>query len=336
MTISAETLRLLRRVRADLEMVTDVHARALTKAWASAWGELAVLFDAAALALAGMPVAVRAQSTRLNRALRHAAATLDRLADDAAATVTADLAAVAELTAAGEVAAIASQLPGRARARPVDPDMLDVMVRRVAEQITALTLPMSAEGTAAIRAALLRGTVEGANPRAIARDMLQRAETAFNGELSRALVISRTEILDAHRVAAALTQNANSDVLAGWTWLADLGPRCCSACWGQHGSVHPLSEPGPLDHHQGRCARAPLAKSWRELGFNIAEPPSVMSDARATFAAMPRADQLAVMGPARLDALDSGRIGWDDLATRRTTPGWRDSYAPTPVADLPL
>jgi hypothetical protein len=58
-------------------------------------------------------------------------------------------------------------------------------------------------------------------------------------------------------------------------------------------------------------------KSWRELGFDIDEPPSVVPDALASFRAMPHADQLAVLGKDRLDLLDSGAIRWSDLATRR-------------------
>lgn len=86
--------------------------------------------------------------------------------------------------------------------------------------------------------------------------------------------------------------------------------------------------------HNCRCARVPISKSWRDLGFDIPEPPSAVPDALSTFRAMPRDDQVAVLGQAKLDLLDSGRITWSDLATRRSTDGWRDSMVPTPLADL--
>lgn len=86
--------------------------------------------------------------------------------------------------------------------------------------------------------------------------------------------------------------------------------------------------------HNCRCSRTPQSKSWRALGFNIDEPRSLLPDARTVFKGLPEADQLAVMGPARLAALDSGRASWDDLSMRRTTPGWRDSYAPRPARDF--
>ena len=86
--------------------------------------------------------------------------------------------------------------------------------------------------------------------------------------------------------------------------------------------------------HNCRCARVPISKSWRDLGFDIPEPPSPVPDALSTFRAMSRDDQVAVLGQAKLDLLDSGRIAWSDLATRRQTDGWRDSMVPTPLADL--
>jgi hypothetical protein len=85
---------------------------------------------------------------------------------------------------------------------------------------------------------------------------------------------------------------------------------------------------------QGRCARLPKTKTWAELGFDIPEPPSLLPDAGEVFAGLPQADRLAIMGPTRLHALDDGLASLADMATRRRTPGWRDSWAPTPARGL--
>src|SRR3546814_11471968 len=74
-------------------------------------------------------------------------------------------------------------------------------------------------------------------------------------------------------------------------WVAQLDRRTCPSCWSQHGSKHALDEPGPLDHQQGRCARLPVTRSWRDLGFDIDDPPSVVPDAETTFRGMRRGDQ---------------------------------------------
>ncbi len=91
-----------------------------------------------------------------------------------------------------------------------------------------------------------------------------------------------------------------------------------------HGTEHNLDETGPNDHQQGRCARVPKVKTWRELGFDLDEPQDVTPDARAWFEGLSREDQVKVMGPDRLAALDAG-VPWHELAQRRVNRGWRDS-----------
>jgi hypothetical protein len=101
-----------------------------------------------------------------------------------------------------------------------------------------------------------------------------------------------------------------------------------------NGSEHPIDEPGPLDHVAGRCTRVPQTKSWAELGFGLTEPDDQFPDARAAFAQLPKADQIQIMGGERHALWSSGQVSFDDLATRRSNPGWRDSYQPTAVRDL--
>ena len=108
----------------------------------------------------------------------------------------------------------------------------------------------------------------------------------------------------------------------------------CPSCWSMHGSVHNVDDFGPIDHQQGRCTSIPTTKSWADLGFDIEEPPSVLPDARQVFDDLPAEQQTAILGKDRLDLLRSGQIQWADLATRRSTDGWRDSIVPTPVSAL--
>ena len=73
--------------------------------------------------------------------------------------------------------------------------------------------------------------------------------------------------MDAYRNAARESWKANEDILGGWQWVAELGPRTCRACVALHGQIFPLSERGPDDHPNGRCTGAPVTKTWAELGF---------------------------------------------------------------------
>ena len=186
-----------------------------------------------------------------------------------------------------------------------------------------------------MRRELIRGVAAGSNPRETARRMVKRAEGGFNGGLTRAMTIARTEMLDAHRQAAQHGQDRHTDVLTGWVWLCHLGPRTCPACLVHHGTVHTADEAGPHGHQCCRCSRMPKSKSWADLGFDgLDDPGDDVPDARAWFDAQPESVQLQIMGPERLRLLTAGKVSWADLAQLRRTRGWRDAWHVTPVKDL--
>ena len=350
MAVTTRTLAILDHIRLDLDHRVDTETRLLAEAWARAWAELRPQWSSAIAAI----VEVQRQGKRPTRrqindalrATRAMVATQDAivaLAKEQGIRINATLPDLTKAAKRLQADLLRSTLPpqlpaGHALAGVsfdrLDPKALDAIVRRTTRQITALSRPLAADATAAMKSSLIRAVALGLNPTDAAALMLQRVGAGFNGGRDRAVVIARTEMLDAHRAATALQDKANADLLTGWQWVASLGPRTCPSCWSMHGTVHDLDEPGPIDHQQGRCARVPVSKSWRDLGIDIPEPPSVVPDALATFRAMPKSDQLAVLGHARLSLLDSGRIHWSDLATRRQTDGWRDSMVPTPLADL--
>ncbi|MGI5233854.1 phage minor head protein [Actinoallomurus sp. CA-142502] len=348
MAIRRDTLALARELRRAVLDVADEQTRRLVQAWARAWDTIVDELTAALdelVRLAGDDRPTRAQlarAARLHRALVLAQTQLEQLALQGGADLREAVAGVVSRTATDTAKIIASQLPAAAGDKATLATSLDraqaatlhAIVVRTSEQITSLLRPLSADATEAMKRELVRGVAVGDNPRETARRILQRLEGAFNGGLQRALVIARTEILDAHRAAATAQQAANSKLLAGWIWHAELTRRTCPSCWAKNGTLHPLDEPGPLDHQQGRCSRMPKTKSWTDLGFDIPEPPDLLPDARQVFAALPRADQVHIMGAARLDALQRGQIAWADLPQRRTTAGWRDSWAPAPLRDL--
>lgn len=349
MAANREVLRLLRGLRIELGATVDQSVRDLTKAWAVAWDELAREWNAAiedliATAEAGQWPS-RSQVYRADRAMRVLDITrdrLDQLADQAGVRILQIVPEVTTAAAEWQSRVVAAQMPAQAGSQValtaafdrVDPLSLEAIVTRTTQQVTSLTQPLSARATAAMNSTLVRGIALGDNPRRTAREMLRRVEGDFNGGLTRALTIARTETLDAHRAAAHAQDLANRDVLQAWEWLATLDHRTCSSCLGMHGTRHELDEQGPNDHQNGRCARVTVTKTWRELGFNVAEPPSVMPSAQDWFNDQDEATQLSIMGPARLELLQSGRISWTDLSTVRKTAGWRDSHAPTPVSAL--
>ncbi|WP_163540828.1 phage minor head protein [Occultella kanbiaonis] len=350
MAVNPEVLRLLAGMRIDLSSVVDTTVRDTVTAWATAWDELAREWDAALADLIANSQdgawPSRSQIYRAERALRAMDATettLERLATDAGARVLRVVPDLTDAAAEWEARLVAAQMPAvagtqaalTAQFNRVDPAALEAIVNRTTQQVTALTRPLSVEAVQVMNRELIRGIALGDNPRDAGRRMVRRLEGGFNGGLTRATTIARTEMLDAHRNASHAQDLANLDTLTGWTWAATLDTRTCPSCLAMHGRVFPVDEPGPFDHQNGRCARVPKTKTWAELGFTgITEPVDITPDARVWFDNLSDADQAAVMGPARLDLLRTGRISWDDLPQRRTTAGWRDSYGIRSVRDL--
>jgi hypothetical protein len=101
-----------------------------------------------------------------------------------------------------------------------------------------------------------------------------------------------------------------------------------------NGTEFPLTQPGPEDHQQGRCDGLPITRSWQDLGFDIPEPESAIPDAQEWFNAQPEATKLEIMGPSRLEALNSGKAEWSNLSTYVANPDWRGSYNSTSVSAL--
>lgn len=350
MAITAETLRIAELLRRQVGSIVDSTTRSLTSAWVRAWDEVvwevvAAIGELLQVGDGRWPSRRQIERTaRAVRALDVIGATLERLASLTRTQTVAGATEAARLGLQAQGDLIASQLPYgsaqglRARYGVQQPDAIDAIVRRTAEQINAKHWPLADEATQRMKAELVRGVVVGDNPRTAAARMVRNLEQEFNGGLTRALNLARTEILDAHREAAETGQEQHEDVLDGWVWHAELNnsrSRTCASCWAKHGSVHPLSEPGPIDHQQGRCSRTPKTKSWADLGFEgIDEPDDLIPDARAIFDALPEAEQVAIMGRRRLELLRAGEVEWEDLPRLRTTPDWRDSYGVRPVKEL--
>lgn len=349
MAINRQALKLLDQLATEADKTLSADLVKLVLAWSRAWSVVerewrAVVEDLAReIAAGGRPRRkTLANLHNVQAAMNSAQAQLEALASLTSARAVATTRALIQSAAAAQTELIAVQLPRGSEARTaveavtdLPNRQLEALVRRTTSRIESKLRPLSADATSAMLDALLKGAARGRNPRVIAATMLRNTRDGFDGGLTRALNISRTEALDAHRSAAQITQNEHSDVLAEWQWLAHLeGTRTCPACWSKHGTLHPLTEPGPWGHQQCRCSRAPVTKTWRELGIDLDEPPSAVRDGQTQFFQLPKAQQLEIMGPTRLQGLEQGKILWEELATKRANPGWRDGFYATPVRDF--
>lgn len=344
MSIDDNTLDAITQLRAHLAAITDDHTRTMTKAWVEAWDDVATDLDAAltqlALEAGDGRITRKAvlRSERLRKSLTIIGSRLDALFEESGQLAIDSLSDVVDTAGKAQEALIGSQLPEAERAlvkewSRVDPRQIDAIVTRSTEQITKLSFPLSDEATAVMKRELVRGLAGGKNPRDVAAKMFKRTEGLFNGGLSRALTIARTEMLDAHRAAGQVADDENADILDGWIWTASLTARTCPACWGMHGTLFPLTQAGPEGHQNCRCARVPKTKSWADLGFEgMDEPESLMPDAATVFDGLPAGTQRDILGPKRYDAWEAGDYPIDTWATKRTNGDWRDSWAVSPVA----
>lgn len=346
MPVTPETLQQIADNRRNLAQLTDEQVRGLVTAWVETWRELEPEYAASIQELMAdasdgyvSRAKVRANS-RLKQSLEVTRANLERLQDAANLTITTALPEAVQLGGAGEAAVIASQLPAAGAGLViawdrVSPDAIAAIVERSTERIHAATKPIPADVERTMKRELIRGVSVGDSPRTTARRIVKRTEANFNFGLERALRISRTEMIDASRNGAHVAAQDNVDILTGWRWSAELSSRTCPSCISRHGTTYPVSKSGPDDHPQGRCARVDITKSWADLGFEgIEEPDDVFPDAKQWFGDLTEDTQVRIMGRERLDLLNSGSIGFDDLSTLKQNPNWRQSYAVTPVKKL--
>lgn len=349
MSVETETLGILSEMRGSTAARVDRVTQDLDLAWGRAWKEVAGEWEKAIDELVSSRVDGAWPPPETIRRARRAALALEatekvmrNLEILVPARVRAELDGLIAQTTQFQRDLVASQYPPQAgnlatissSFTRVDVDSVNAIIQRTSEQVQSRAWLLSSSAVEAMKTELFRGVAYGLHPNKAARLMLQRTEGAFNGGLARARVIARTEMLDAHRSASRAQQDRMRDVLQGWQWIATFDRRTCPSCLSLHGSEYPLTQAGPLDHQQGRCDRLPVTKSWKDLGFDVPEPPSRLPDAEAWFNGLPQSDREAIMGRDRLSLLDDGKIGWKDLSQRVDNRAWRPSFTPTPVKDL--
>ena len=332
MAITNKTLSLITQMGLVVDDHVDAVTGALTARWSQVWHEISDEWVNAATAIQAMGAeATPAQILRLNqvtRALQVTADKLEELSDEVAQMIADPLERVVSYTAEVTGDVVASQMPVSMSFTRASDQAMSAIVARTMGNITSSLAPLAADSIVAMKASLLRGIAAGWHPDRAAREMVKRSRTAFNGGLSRAMTIARTEMLDAHRAV----QTAN-DTVIGWKWFAHLDAHVCPSCAAMHGEQFDTDVPGPEDHPNGRCARIPVTKTWKNLGFDIEEPPD---EWETVWDWMERAPHEAVsaLGPERVMMLNDGTISRKDMATYRENPEWRGSYQATPLSDL--
>jgi hypothetical protein len=342
MAVTQKTLHLTDQLRIDLSNITDRQVRDLVQAWVTAWNQVSPDLNVTLLEMliAGDQI-TRAQmlrSERLKKTLVLIRDQLEALASTGATRILGDLNRAIDIAGGAQATIIDSQLPPNAAQildlqawSRVDGRAFEAIVKRSTKQISSRFNPLPHEVEAVVKRELIRGYAAGSNPRATAARIMARTENRFNGGLTRAMAIARTETLSAAREGALMGRMQHADVLAGWSWHCELSERSCIACISMDGTVFPNDAPGPDDHVNGRCVAVPQTKSWAELGFDIPEPAPIRVNGEEWFNSLDASVQERILGPRRYAAWSEGRYPTSDWATLHHNPDWRDSWQVSPA-----
>ena len=194
--------------------------------------------------------------------------------------------------------------------------------------LSELLQPIGPLTAGRIRQTIGTGIALGYGPRKVARQVADTSGMA----LSRALLISRTEITRAHREASRLDYQNNSQLVKGYRRVATKADSTCVACIALDGTKYPLNEP-LNEHPNGRCSMVPDVLDYADLGLDVErlpEPPT----ARDWLENQPELVQRKDLKKARFDAWKKGDIQLNQLATVKPNPVWGDSAVVKPLKDL--
>jgi hypothetical protein len=157
----------------------------------------------------------------------------------------------------------------------------------------------------AIADAMVESIAMGNNPIKTARLIMEAAENEFGKGMTTALRTARTTQIWSYREATRVNYAANSDIVTGWIWCANLDELTCMSCVSKHGTRHDLSEPLD-DHYNGRCYMVAEID-----GKNPIEEEETGED---WFNSLDEDQQASMMGSGKYDAWKNGEFQFSELS----------------------
>ena len=149
---------------------------------------------------------------------------------------------------------------------------------------------------------ILEGVKAGKNPVYIAKAIVDAEGMGLND----AVRMMRTVQVYAYRDANQASYQANSDIVRGWVWFAQLDDATCESCIAMHGTFHTVDETLD-DHHNGRCTMLPQTILTREN--TIPE-----GAGEAWFKGLPESQQQQIMGPGKWQAWKEDKFDFSQLS----------------------
>lgn len=175
------------------------------------------------------------------------------------------------------------------------------------------------------------------------KELAGRIRECWPGTTNEIETLTRTYVQSVNVQAMQDVYNANADIVKSVVWRATFGLRTCILCAGLDGHEYPLNEhpPCPL-HPRCRCVLIPTVIGPKGMGLSakqineMAKPYSIKNGkiglgggkviSAGTFKGdfgqwlktTTPAQQRELLGPSRLEAIVSGKVGFEDLVDRNT------------------
>jgi SPP1 gp7 family putative phage head morphogenesis protein len=167
--------------------------------------------------------------------------------------------------------------------------------------------------------AIIEGVGMGQNPRVIARTITR----SFGMGLTDALRMMRTTQLWSYREASRASYTANSDIVDGWIWWAELDTDTCAVCYSNHGKEFPITE--SLDgHHNCRCTMLPKVKGFGNDVVPGADMFDKLSDA----------EKEGILGKGKFEAFKAGKFELSDLVGSKENDVYGNMVAEKSLSEL--
>lgn len=201
------------------------------------------------------------------------------------------------------------------------------------------------ETTQAMSRELATSIAQGEGMAAAARRL---REVVQGLSIVRATVLARSEIQRVANQTAENLYHRNRDVIMGVQWIGTLDSRTCPICGGLDGQTWTIddnAQPTPPAHAQCRCFKAPVTRSFQELGLDADELPvttraSMNGQVAAKlsytdwFTQQDEAFQQRVLGPTRFQMWKAGRLTFDGMVRDLKVVPLRDLATTFPVAPI--
>lgn len=160
----------------------------------------------------------------------------------------------------------------------------------------------------------------GKNPLKIASILTDK----FGMALTDSMRMMRTVQLYSYREASRANYLANTEVVRGWVWYAELDETTCASCIAMHGTFHELTETLD-DHHNGRCTMLPVT-------YSMENP--VQQSGEDWFKEQSEATQRSIFGDSKFEAWKDGKFEFSALSTTHQDDVYGQMRSETPLQDL--